>query len=92
VESQALGVAEPPEAARGRSGGGTGSEGRMVRVVAQRLAAEFELAGGADQLEALVEVELARWRDVRVTQFVGILAERHLRDQLRASTAPVRAV
>ena len=54
---------------------------QRVRAVVTRLAAEF--GRNADDLEGPVRTEFSRWSEARVTQFVPVLVERRLRDELR---------
>ncbi len=53
-----------------------------VHVVAARLREEFHDTGDFD-VDARVRDEFGRWSEARVTQFVPLLVERHVRRQLR---------
>jgi hypothetical protein len=73
--------------ADGERGGRSASTDDLVIAVSARLRSEF---GAADQqyVESRVRHEFGRWQEARVTQYVPLLVERHVRDELRGFQAP----
>jgi hypothetical protein len=59
----------------------------LVIAVAARLRSEFSSADGQD-VERRVRDQFGRWQQARVTQFVPLLVERHVRDELRGFGSP----
>ena len=68
-------------------GGRTADADDLVTAVAARLRSEFTTADGQD-VERRVRDEFGRWQQARVTQFVPLLVERHVRDELRGFGSP----
>ena len=61
------------------------NEEGMVQIAVAELAQEFE-ATDRDRVEAAVRNSVAKlWDQARVKSFIGIIAERHAREQLRRS-------
>jgi hypothetical protein len=54
----------------------------LVIAVSDRLRSEFTTAD-KQYVESRVRHEFGRWQEARVTQFVPLLVERHVRDELR---------
>jgi hypothetical protein len=67
--------------------GTSASTDDLVVAVAARLRSEF---GAADEHFVVNRVrdEFGRWENARVTQFVPLLVERHVRDELRGFQSP----
>jgi hypothetical protein len=75
----------PIDDARPGVGGRAGqnaSTDDLVIAVAGRLRSEFGSAD-AQYVERRVRDEFGRWQDARVTQYVPLLVERNVRDELR---------